>query len=95
MTTSSPPDRAGRERQPRRAATSTPSHLIPCPLCQTEFDLFAAVWCPHIELEPSKICPSCAQCLCDHPAYREPNFWKEAPLVFRQHGFQRLFLYYL
>jgi hypothetical protein len=45
--------------------------------------------------EPSKICPACRRCLCDHPAYQEPNFWKDAPAAFRQRGFQRLFLYYL
>ncbi len=71
------------------------SHCVPCPLCQQEFDLFAATWCAHPQGEPSKICPSCRECLCEHPAYLEPNFWKDAPLAFRQQGFQRLFLFYL
>ncbi|MEO8601757.1 MAG: hypothetical protein ABI629_04180 [bacterium] len=71
------------------------THSVPCPLCQREFDLFAAVWCPHAADEPSKTCPHCQRCACDHPAYGEPNFWKDAPAAFRQRGFQRLFLYYL
>jgi len=33
--------------------------------------------------------------MCQHPAYQEPLFWKPAPPGFQQHGFQRLFLYYL
>ena len=78
-----------------RSAMLKVSHCVPCPLCQEEFDLFAATWCEHLEGEPSKRCPHCRQCLCDHPAYREPNFWKDAPLAFRQQGFQRLFLFYL
>ena len=78
-----------------RAAMPKVSHRVPCPLCRTEFDLFAATWCSHLDGEPSKICPSCQQCLCEHPAYLEPNFWKDAPLAFRQQGFQRLFLFYL
>ena len=77
------------------AAMRKVSHHVPCPLCQREFDLFAAVWCPHLDNEPSKVCPNCERCLCDHPAYGEPNFWKDAPPAFRQRGFQRLFLYYL
>ena len=70
-------------------------HLICCPYCAARFDLFAATWCAHQEGEASKICPSCRHCLCEHPAYAEPHFWKEAPEVFQQHGFRRLFLYYL
>ena len=74
---------------------SRESHRVPCPLCQQEFDLFAATWCGHLLAEPSKSCPSCRQCLCEHPAYHEPNFWKDAPFAFRQQGFPRLFLFYL
>jgi len=70
-------------------------HYVPCPLCHAEFDLFAAVWCAHYAAEPSKICPRCRRCMCDHPAYEEPNFWKDAPPAFQRRGFQRLFLYYL
>jgi hypothetical protein len=76
-------------------ASARDTHQVPCPLCQREFDLFAAVWCAHAGDEPSKLCPNCQRCVCDHPAYAEPNFWKEAPPAFRQRGFQRLFLYYL
>jgi len=33
--------------------------------------------------------------MCQHPAYQEPHFWKQAPLGFQRQGFERLFLYYL
>lgn len=70
-------------------------HVVLCPFCKREFELFAAVWCEHFDTEPSKVCPHCARCACELPAYEEPNFWTEAPPAFRQHGFQLLFLYYL
>lgn len=69
------------------------THEIVCPRCARPFDLFAARWCTHPER--SKLCPHCDCCACEHPAYREPRFWKEAPLGFKRRGFQRLFLYYL
>ncbi len=68
-------------------------HVILCPVCTQRFDLFTATWCTHPE--PSKVCPHCDHCVCEHPAYQEPLFWKEAPLGFKREGFQRLFLYYL
>jgi len=77
------------------AKVRSAEHVIGCPYCQTEFDLFAAHWCEHIEAEPSKVCPGCNRCLCDHPAYAEPLFWKEAPSAFQAEGFGRLFLFYL
>jgi hypothetical protein len=70
-------------------------HLICCPFCRRRFDLFAASWCADQDGEPSKICPHCRRCVCQHPAYGEPHFWKEAPPVFQRRGFQRLFLLYL
>lgn len=70
-------------------------HLMPCPYCEHCFDLFAAEWCAHQGVQPSKICPHCERCLCEHPAYSEPHFWKEPPGVFRDRGFSRLFLFYL
>lgn len=70
-------------------------HWSPCPMCHESFDLFAAPWCEHFEHEPSKVCPSCGTCSCDHPAYGEPGFWREAPAAFRDKGFERLFLLYL
>ena len=70
-------------------------HPVCCPYCATEFDLFAAAWCEHWETDASKICPHCTRCLCAHPAYSEPHFWKEAPHGFQQQGFRRLFLFYL
>ena len=72
-------------------------HTVSCPYCSTDFDLFSATWCEHLdtEREPSKLCPSCQRCLCDHPAYGEPHFWKEAPGAFQANGFRQLFLFYL
>jgi len=69
--------------------------LMPCPNCWRQFDLFAAQWCAHRDYEPSKICPHCQRCLCEHPAYREPRFWRPAPSVFQKRGFRRLFLLYV
>jgi hypothetical protein len=86
-----PPPVAGAGRAAGPAAT----HAIRCPRCGTEFDLFAAAWCEHIGIEPSKICPWCRLCVCDHPAYDEPHFWKEAPAGFQKRGFRNLFLLYL
>jgi hypothetical protein len=71
------------------------THVVHCPHCQTEFELFAAMWCEHVEREPSKRCPACRRCLCDHPAYIEPHFWKDAPMAFRAEGFRQLFLLYV
>ena len=80
-------------------------HEVCCPYCAGRFDLFAAPWCAHqnaeasnaetSHTEASKVCPRCGHCLCEHPAYTEPHFWKEAPVAFQQQGFRRLFLFYL
>jgi hypothetical protein len=72
-------------------------HTVSCPYCGTDFDLFSATWCEHLgtDREPSKLCPSCRRCLCEHPAYGEPHFWKEAPRAFQAKGFRQLFLFYL
>jgi predicted amidophosphoribosyltransferase len=70
-------------------------HPVCCPYCARQFDLFAAPWCPHLEGDASKVCPSCQRCLCEHPAYAEPHFWKDAPEAFQRRGFRRLFLFYL
>jgi hypothetical protein len=70
-------------------------HFIRCPYCGDGFNLFAAVWCAHQDGEGSKLCPSCGRCVCEHPAYAEPHFWKDAPDIFQQYGFRRLFLFYL
>ena len=96
----------GRHRRPqpgpeRRIAShptrkeSAAVHLVCCPYCQERFDLFAATWCAHNDTQPSKICPCCDRCMCEHPAYLEPHFWKPAPSAFQQRGFDRLFLFYL
>jgi hypothetical protein len=81
-----------RTKPPLEASTL---HTVSCPYCHEAFDLFRAPWCAHQDVEPSKICPSCERCLCWHPAYGEPLFWKEAPTIFQEHGFRRLFLLYL
>jgi len=70
------------------------THRITCQYCSQRFELFEAVWCPHLDA-PSKTCPHCGHRLCGHPAYREPRYWKDAPLAFRRRGFQRLFLFYV
>ena len=70
-------------------------HMVQCPHCREEFDLFGAVWCGESNGEPSKICPECNRCACELPAYAEPHFWKDAPMAFQKQGFRRLFLYYL
>ena len=44
------------------------SHSVQCPYCAHRFDLFGCPLVSH-QTEPSKICPNCARCLCDHPAY--------------------------
>jgi len=69
-------------------------HPIVCVYCAATFDLFAASWCMDAA-ERSKVCPHCQRCMCHHPAYQEPHFWKQAPLGFQRRGFERLFLYYL
>ncbi|HYC22581.1 MAG TPA: hypothetical protein VEI94_07755 [Candidatus Bathyarchaeia archaeon] len=85
-------------QQSRRVATLRDMvrtrHQISCPYCREEFDLFVAPWCGD-QPEPSKICPSCGRCLCKHPAYTQPAFWKQAPAAFERYGFRRLFLLYL
>jgi hypothetical protein len=77
-----------------RAACAS-QHEVGCLYCTRRFDLFAAAWCAHQNAEASKICPQCARSVCEHPAYSEPHFWKEAPPVFQHQGFRRLFLLYL
>ena len=72
------------------------SHLIRCVYCQQIFNLFAAPWCGHDDApHPSKLCSHCGRCLCQHPSYVDPSFWKEAPPVFRENGFRKLFLLYI
>ena len=72
------------------------SHIVRCAYCTTPFDLFTAVWCTHADgPQPSKVCPSCTLCLCDHNCYGDDRFWKQAPPGFQRHGFRRLFLLYI
>ena len=78
----------------RKGRVPPPLHPVVRTYCANAFDLFAASWCLDAE-EPSKVCPHCHRCMCQHPAYRESHFWQQAPLGFQRQGFQRLFLYYL
>jgi len=86
-----------RLRLPRSAVSrSHPDvHPVQCHYCRNSFDLFAAPWCSHAGTQPSKRCPHCQRCVCEHPSYSEPHLWKDAPGVFRERGFTRLFLFYL
>jgi len=78
----------------RVISTSSPErHVVGCPYCAAQFDLFAARWCR--DVRRSKLCPTCARCLCSHPGYDEPRLWAEAPTGFHRHGFARLFVLYL
>jgi len=84
-----------RREEPEPDSTTSAEHPVTCTYCRKRFDLFAAAWCDHFDFELSKICPHCQNCLCAHPVYREPHFWKEAPPAFRKRGFRKLFLLYM
>ena len=51
-----------------------------------------AGWCGCGRGHPSKICPGCERCLCDHPEYDRPALWREAPPALRVAGFEKLFV---
>jgi len=87
--------RGHRQLDRQTGTLETVRHPVCCRYCQSRFDLFAAAWCTHRGGQPSKTCPACMRCLCDHPAYGEPHFWRSAPPGFQQRGFQQLFLFYL
>lgn len=70
------------------------AHWVICIFCAGLFDLFTARWCRHRVSQCSKICPHCARCLCAHAAYGDPEYWAEAPPIFRKYGFKRLFILY-
>ena len=70
------------------------SHPVRCPFCESWFELFDARWCRHSGT-PSKECSECGRCLCQHPSYAEPRYWKPAPNGFQRAGFRRLHLLYL
>jgi len=69
-------------------------YVVGCIYCPETFDLMRAVWCGHAADLPSKICPRCGRCLCDHPMYRWSHLWHEAPARLRRHGFKMLFVLY-
>jgi hypothetical protein len=71
------------------------SHPVRCPRCAAPFDLLAAPWCGCTRGHPSKICPSCERCLCDHPDYDRPALWRDPPAALRTRGFEKLFIHYL
>jgi hypothetical protein len=78
----------------RHVSETAFTHRVRCPSCRREFELFSALWCAHPD-EPSKVCPYCEQCACDHADYHDPYLWVVAPFRFEQRGFRRLFAYYL
>jgi hypothetical protein len=71
------------------------AHIVRCPRCGTEFDLVVVPWCGCDRGHPSKICPHCERCLCDHPDYGRAALWRDAPAALRTVGFDKLFIYYL
>jgi hypothetical protein len=77
------------------AATRPPGHAVVCPLCGKDFELLSAPWCGCDRGHPSKICPRCERCLCQHPDYQRPSLWRDAPAALRARGFERLFVYYV
>jgi hypothetical protein len=80
-----------------QAASSAPrdAHHVRCPSCAALFDLFAARWCDHADLRPSKVCPCCGRCVCADVDYRDPRCWREAPPAFQRYGIRDLFVRYL
>ncbi len=87
MARRSPKTRAHRrtsraERPHRREALTTiypptplPGHIVICPYCALQFSVFASAWCAHAQ-EPSKICPRCGRCMCQHDVCQAQTFWK-------------------
>ena len=65
-----------------------------CPQCATALDLLATPWCGCGAGHPSKICPTCDLCACDHPDYSSPICWSEPPALLRRFGFSRFFTVY-
>ena len=65
-----------------------------CPQCAAAMDLLAAPWCGCDGPQPSKLCPTCEQCACDHPDYTSAICWSEAPPLLRHFGFSRFFTVY-
>lgn len=69
-------------------------YLARCPNCTNELDLLSAPWCGCLDSHPSKLCPTCDLCACDHPDYGNPICWEAAPPILKRFGFARLFSIY-
>jgi hypothetical protein len=90
------PEELTPEKTVRTAYKTRPrSHLVCCPMCGKDFDLLAAPWCGCDRGHPSKLCPSCGKCVCDHPDYARATLWRDPPPALRTVGFDKLFVYYL
>lgn len=72
-------------------------HFVRCWHCGEKFELLRAAWCGcGVRVErPSKRCPYCLKCVCDHPDYLNEALWGEAPPYLKDRGFSRLFYLYL
>lgn len=56
---------------------TTRRHPVFCPYCATPFDLFARLG---VRMRRSlRTCVRTVHGACQHPAYQEPHFWKQAP----------------
>lgn len=65
-------------------------HIVECWKCRKDFDLLAAKWCKH--KEPTKICPHCGECVCEHPEIKNPKRWRKAPRWMKEkYGIYELF----
>ena len=86
------PSRTDRERS--SGMDDAEDFVVACIYCPEKFRLVHADWCAHEPDPPSKICPRCRRCLCNHPMYHWQHLWHEAPAPLQRHGFKLLFVLY-
>jgi len=89
------PDSAAPQIAGAKRSGGSVQHPVRCTYCSHWFDLFRADWCKHFADQPSKVCPWCRACVCQHPLYDNPLYWALAPPVFQKLGFRRLFILYV